>query len=235
MPDFHSSKATQAAISGGEKIIKRRVGGRTRLHHEQKQSSRQSLLESANYLFVNHSYAATTVDDIVKKAHVSRATFYRHFDDKWAIANEIFGQLDSTFLALYDELASYDDPSEAQISEWLNRLLEILKAHKPLVRAMREADTIERESDNTPTIMHEALISRLAKRIPAFQLAASATEKGVEARVGAHLLMLQFDEFCYAVAVRGSIDCAIGVRVMARLFRRFIEEYPRSPEEPRAD
>jgi AcrR family transcriptional regulator len=200
------------------------------MHHEQKQSSRESLLRSANYLFVHHSYSATTIDDIVKRANVSRATFYRHFDDKWAISNEIFGQLDSIFLGLYDDLAKYDNPTEAEISDWLNRLLEILKAHKPLVRAMREADTIERESDNTPTIMHEALISRLAKRISAFRLATCATESGLEARVGAHLLMLQFDEFCYAVAVRGSIDQTIGVRVMARLFRRFIEEYPHPPE-----
>ena len=206
--------------------LRRRPGGRTRLHREQKQSSRQSLLDAATYLFTKHSYATTTVDDIVKRAQVSRATFYRHFYDKSAIASETLGQLDPTFLALYDKLATCDDPSEGVIADWLNQLLDVLIAHKGLVRAMREADTIERASDNSLTEMHEALIQRLATRIPAFKLATQATELGLEARVGAHLLMLQFDEFCYAVAVRESIDRTIGVPVMARLFRQFIDDVP---------
>ena len=216
--------AKNSAETTARGAARMRVGGRTRLQREQKEASRQNLLDAARDLFIRNSYSATTVDDIVKLADVSRTTFYRHFDDKWAIAREVFSQLDSVFRALYDQLAGYDDPSEAQIAGWLNQILAVLKANRSLVRAMREVDTIEHESDPAVTEMHDVLIRQLAARIPAFRLATLSSAAGLEARVRAHLLMLQFDQFCYAVAVRESIDQKVGVRVMAQLFRRFIEE-----------
>jgi AcrR family transcriptional regulator len=197
---------------------------RTRLQREQKETSRQKLRDAARDLFTQYSYAYTTIDDIVRQAKVSRTTFYRYFDDKWAIASEVFNQLNPIFLALYDELASYDHPTEAQISRWLNKMLAVLKANRSLVRAMREADTIERQSDLTVTAMHNALIARLGVRIPAFRLPRRFGPGGLETQVRALLLMLQFDQFCYAVAVRESIDQRIGVRVMARQVCRFIED-----------
>jgi AcrR family transcriptional regulator len=202
----------------------RRARGRTKLQRAQKETSRQALLEAAKYLFTNGSYAGTTIDDIVGRAGVSRATFYRHFTDRAAIAKEIFEQLDPVFLDLYDQLAAYGDPSEVQIADWLDRMLDVLKAHRSFLRAMREAESIELEGDASLPPMHDVLIRRLAPTMPAFRRALLPGEQGEEARIAAHLLLFQFAELCNAVVVRRSIDQAIGVRVLARLFRRFIED-----------
>src|SRR5215217_867026 len=45
-------------------------------------SQRTRLLEAAGRAVADKGYAATTIDDFVRGAGVSKKTFYEHFDDK---------------------------------------------------------------------------------------------------------------------------------------------------------
>ncbi len=203
---------------------RRGTNGRTKLQQEQKQNSRQRLLDAARALYTRISYAVTTVDDIATDAGVSRTTFYRHFDSKLAVAEALFREAMIPLQAIHERLASYEDPGEKEITVWINQLIDHLVANKTLVQIMREVETIEPASDSAQADTHKQLIQLYGVRIPAFRLAASNAAGSLEARVRANLLLLQFDQFFYAVAVRESIDRKVGVRVMVREFRRFIEE-----------
>jgi hypothetical protein len=86
---------------------------------------------------------------------------------------------------------------------------------------MREVDVIEPKFDAVVDNTHDRLIARFGRRIPAFAEAASGQNE--EARVRAHLLLLQFDQLCYAVVVRGNLDRSLAVSVMAEQFCQFIE------------
>lgn len=48
-----------------------------------------------------------TVNDVIQRADVSRTTFYRHFEDKFALINWIFGQYMDKLTAAYQETTTY--------------------------------------------------------------------------------------------------------------------------------
>ncbi|HEX4506533.1 MAG TPA: helix-turn-helix domain-containing protein [Alphaproteobacteria bacterium] len=192
----------------------------TKLQKKQKLTSRQNLLAAARHLFTEVSYAATTVDDIVRRARVSRATFYRHFDSKTAVATALFDEVAISIDAAHDEFAAGGSYRTTDIAAWLNRIIDLLSGHRPLVQTMREVDVIDPKFDSVVDTTHDTLIARFGRRIPAF--AAATSEHNEEARVRAHLLLLQFDQFCYAVVVRQHLDRSLAVKVMAEQFLRFI-------------
>ena len=49
------------------------------------------ILAAAKALFLSHSYAATSTDDIARQAHVSKGTIYAHFDGKEALFSLVIG------------------------------------------------------------------------------------------------------------------------------------------------
>jgi AcrR family transcriptional regulator len=200
-----------------------RTSQHTKLQKKQKLTSRQNLLEAARYLFTEISYAATTVDDIVGRAKISRATFYRHFDNKTAVAITLFDEVTVFINAAHEQFAERQVIGKAEIVTWLNQILDVLIAHRPIVQTMREVDVIEPQFDSVVDNSHDRLIMRLAKHIPAFARASPTVSGSSQARVRAHLLLLQFDQFCYAVAVRATLDRTLAVEVMSEQFCQFID------------
>jgi len=70
-----------------------------------RRSSRATLEEAAAELFLENTYAATTVEQIAQRAGVSRATFFNYFASK---ADLLWAGLDDTLRALGDALVSVD-------------------------------------------------------------------------------------------------------------------------------
>jgi AcrR family transcriptional regulator len=75
-----------------------------------RRSSRATLEEAAAELFLENTYAATTVEQIAQRAGVSRATFFNYFASK---ADLLWAGLDDTLRACGEALASVDpgDPA----------------------------------------------------------------------------------------------------------------------------
>src|SRR5439155_21837138 len=63
------------------------------LREGQKILTRRLLLEAAQDVFGQRGYGATTIDDIVKVAGASRATFYLHFAGKAEVMAAIYQSL----------------------------------------------------------------------------------------------------------------------------------------------
>ncbi|WP_285117019.1 TetR/AcrR family transcriptional regulator [Leifsonia sp. fls2-241-R2A-40a] len=80
-------------------------------------SSRGMLAEAAAELFLEQTYAGTTVDDIARRAGVSRATFFNYFSAKsdllWLEVNEALEVFDATAASVPPELAPMDAVLEA--------------------------------------------------------------------------------------------------------------------------
>ena len=51
--------------------------------------TREQILSSALEAFADRGYVAATIDDIVQRAGIGRATFYLHFDSKAAVLHEL--------------------------------------------------------------------------------------------------------------------------------------------------
>ena len=86
-----------------------RPRGLSTLHHEQIEDSRNRILAAAEIAFTRNSYVATTVDMIISIAGVSRATFYKYFNNRFDVAKGLIDRfipkLDELFDALPDRPA----------------------------------------------------------------------------------------------------------------------------------
>lgn len=86
-------------------------------------SSRGMLAEAAGELFLEQTYAGTTVDDIARRAGVSRATFFNYFAAK---SDLLWLEVDESLAAFPAMLAEADDDVEpmAAVREAVVRLAE---------------------------------------------------------------------------------------------------------------
>jgi AcrR family transcriptional regulator len=73
-----------------------------------RRSSKRTLEEAAAELFLEQTYAGTTVDQIAARAGVSRNTFFNYFASK---ADVLWVDFDETIERLADELAAAEDGS----------------------------------------------------------------------------------------------------------------------------
>jgi AcrR family transcriptional regulator len=74
------------------------------------QSQRQRILDAMIESCAEKTYAATTISDVVSRAHISRTTFYKHFEDKRACFD---AAIDFCILELQGVAAASHSPDDA--------------------------------------------------------------------------------------------------------------------------
>jgi AcrR family transcriptional regulator len=179
--------------------------GPTELQRLQKRTSHEKLLEAAYLSFAELTYAATTIDHIVRRAEVNRSTFYRHFDSKFAVARALFAEFWPRLFAEYDRLES-SDPSEAEIEEWIGNLVVFYRENKPLYMTLGQIPTLEPEGARWEENVRTELLTRLGTRIPAFRRATSKTEASSPLRVRVRMWMMSFEHIVYFLAFGDSAN-----------------------------
>jgi AcrR family transcriptional regulator len=96
--------------------------------------TRKLLQDALIELTIERGFSAVTVRDIAERAMVNRATFYRHYQDKYDLLNkymdDLYAMLDSP-----DEPATRIDAPEKPPAG-LVRMLEHVQAHADFYRAM---------------------------------------------------------------------------------------------------
>jgi AcrR family transcriptional regulator len=196
------------------------------LQERQKQKSRESILQAAKAVLAEKSYAAMAIEDVTARANVSRATFYKYFDSKFAIGRALHAEFAPRLSAVYDILMSYVDPTEAELVDWIKQVVELYRQEKDLIVTF--APMLATEPAFHPImigIIRETEL-RWAKRIPAFRLPASDAPEAMRARIESRLLLRQLNDFCYEVAIFDwPIDVTEGCRIMAGYFRAFFDRY----------
>ncbi|HTJ65773.1 MAG TPA: TetR/AcrR family transcriptional regulator [Alphaproteobacteria bacterium] len=194
--------------------------GPTELQQLQKRTSHEKLLEAGRTAFAELSYAGTTIDHIVSRAAVNRSTFYRHFDSKFALAQDLFSHFWPKLYAEYDRLTSAD-PSETEIEDWVTHLLAFYRANKPLYITLGQIPLLERGGAEWEERIRQELITRLGSRIPAFRRASSTPELRIRVR----MWMIQFEHGVFQLAY-GPVteDTAALLRFTVSEMRRFIVE-----------
>lgn len=80
----------------------------------QESGLRSRLTEAGLVAFARYGYAKTTVDDVLRLAGTSRATFYRYFDNKRALFNELSGECFRELRALADRLGALRPEEDAR-------------------------------------------------------------------------------------------------------------------------
>lgn len=94
---------------------------RLTLRERQKMQTRNHLLDCAGELIATKGFASTSIDDIIDRAGVSRATLYAHFSGKDALLRAIVERMWADGLEFYEEFGALEEWSRSSILAWLHR------------------------------------------------------------------------------------------------------------------
>jgi AcrR family transcriptional regulator len=185
---------------------KKKANERESLRDAQKALTRSRILDGAAQTFFTRGYASTTVDDIVRAAGVSRATFYLHFPSIAAVMEALLERVMPELHGLYEELLHLGKkPSEPDVALWVEHFFDFYAAHKELLSASTQAEA----ADLAYSRGIEALSWRLVTLF-------APSDRG-HVHVRALILIHELDRIAYLVAVRGwDVDRGAAVRVVAR-------------------
>jgi AcrR family transcriptional regulator len=170
------------------------------LREEQKLLTRRLLIGAARTVFADRGYGAATVDDIVKAAGASRATFYLHFANKAEVMAALYQSL-MPATAEYWRKLDQSLSSRQELRVWLNEALSWWEEHRRILPALHEASVID------PVLaaqQYEGLRRLTDELIGYFAKVRGAKRR--EARLRIELLILQLDQFCMQWIVQKAVD-----------------------------
>jgi AcrR family transcriptional regulator len=96
------------------------------------------LQEAMIELITEKGFEAITVGDIAERAMINRATFYRHYQDKYDLVAKIFEEAANHLVTDTKPLHKGSDPGEKEenLREIWNQFFEHVAQHARLYRAM---------------------------------------------------------------------------------------------------
>ena len=92
---------------------------------EQSHKTRRALLDTARTLFTAQGYAATSTEEVVHRAGVTRGALYYHFRDKAALFEAVFDEVRGEHIeALRTVMATAEGDDWQRLMTWLGLTLE---------------------------------------------------------------------------------------------------------------
>ena len=132
-----------------------------------RRSSAEVLADAAAELFLERGYAGTTVDDVARRAGVSRGTFFNYFDSK---ADTFWVDVDRT-LASVPQLRR-SSGGATPLDEAAHALVAAARAHDPAgvpwaltqAETMRLGDDVVTSAATRVVTAHRLVVGHLAAR-----------------------------------------------------------------------
>jgi AcrR family transcriptional regulator len=203
-------------------VRRTRPRGRSALHQEQIEDSRNRILAAAETAFTKNSYVATTVDMIITIAGVSRATFYKYFTNRFDVAKGLIDSFVPKLVVLFDALPPR--PSNIEARQFLYDLFKLYEANRQFTCLLAEVSGSEPNFFPSMMATHDTMLARLGTRIPVF---ARALEGRPDSRlyVLAHLQLFHLFGFANLVVSKGwDINNEAGIDYLADNLTRFIAD-----------
>jgi len=160
--------------------------------------TRQRLAEAAFAEFEARGYAQCSVEDIARRAGVSRATFYVHYQGKVELVEGLWDVVRRPLVALYRELLVMDVRDQDTLAEWLSDTFAVYKENKLRLVAVHEAIALEASLADAYFERENELVGMIS---PLLRPHLIATPE--EARSRAALLTIQHERFCVLWILRG--------------------------------
>lgn len=84
----------------------------------------QDLIHSAHDLFWKHGFKRVTVEEICRKAEISKMTYYKYFPNKIELAKEVYREVVSEGMRRFREIMAADIPASERIRQIILMKLE---------------------------------------------------------------------------------------------------------------
>jgi AcrR family transcriptional regulator len=99
-------------------------------------NQRERIIKALVATIVSYGYSGCSVEQVAKRAGVSRRTFYEQFDGKEDAYLQAYEQVAACLLARLDAAWEQDIGGAAQLHLWLETLLESVAGEPPLARGV---------------------------------------------------------------------------------------------------
>lgn len=113
--------------------------GRASLREEQKNLTRNRVLDAAVRVFEEKSFVGATMDDIAGAAGVTRVTVYAHFPGKREIIRGLAGRTYSVTDEVYAALAAIPVWNRETVRNWLDEAAPRWREMAPTIRVLATA------------------------------------------------------------------------------------------------
>jgi AcrR family transcriptional regulator len=104
---------------------------RSRRRRRAPSKKKQLLVETALALFMRYGMKRVTVSEVCEQAKVSKVTFYKHFDDKIALARDVINLLSDRIAARIDEIVALSAPLERKVELLVEQRVRMAREWSP--------------------------------------------------------------------------------------------------------
>ena len=165
------------------------------LQQEQRTRTRALIVDAAQKTFADRGYVGSSIEHILVTAGVSRAAFYSHFDGKLAVVRAIAKDFEPAWHPVFAYLAELRNPGLPELTEWATRHLEMHRANRDICTLLTQVAVLEEALYWEVSAQRDIIITMLAERHKAFELASHDDDVLLEA----HILLWGLDQACFHV------------------------------------
>lgn len=181
--------------------------------------TRRKIRDAAQKCFLDRGVTATSVDEIVTAAKLSRATFYLHYNSKDAVLIDLLQEQHEPLMRIFTRLRDMAEPSVPAVRDWLAHYVAAVRAHRGHLNLYSLGQVFDAEARALVVRQRQQIIGILGQRYPGFQLKSGDDQHGVECL----LTMFQLEQTVSALVHGGVMpDDDIALNVMARRMLDFL-------------
>lgn len=179
--------------------------GRAAYLQRRREGTRAAILLAGREVFARANYLQAKVEDILRAAGVSRATFYSHFDGKLDLAYAIYDEVAPQTAALFARLPALAGEDAVAMRGWLLEFVGLYVGHRYVVPLIAQLQLFEDSFRQRLADDGDALIALLARAgVRSCQRAQGRDEAALRQHIRARLLFNRVAMVCGQVA-RGEI------------------------------
>lgn len=93
-------------------------------------NTRLKLIKTGALLFAKKSFVEVTVEDVVRKANVSKGAFYHYFSSKEDFYREIIKEANSVFERIFQEKISTASPDTPKLKTFIEAVLQFYQSER---------------------------------------------------------------------------------------------------------
>lgn len=115
------------------------------LRAAQREFTRRRFVDAAVSVFAEKGYVETTIDDILRQAGASKATFYVYYDNKANLLLDALAPYRCEYAVLVRHFQQLVDPTLEDFESWISDYVDLYSEHRLLLGAMHQAEVFEPE------------------------------------------------------------------------------------------
>lgn len=178
-----------------------RGGARAAYLERRRAATRAAILFAARTVFADASYVDAKIEDIIRAAGVSRATFYAHFDSKLELAVAIYDEIVPQTTALFARLPAVATHDARAVRQWLDDFVGLYLEHRYVTPLIAQLQLFEKGFRARILRDSEELIDLLGESgIAGFRQAMGADDAARRQRMRMRLLFNRVAASCSEIA-----------------------------------